>query len=99
LHRVVGAKDERHGVEEEDGRLGLVRHETSLAVTSSQRSLFRSPGPRIETWGTQLGLLGEMEPGPGEPRPRQSDVGCQIAVSSILMCLCRNSPTLRPLKM
>jgi hypothetical protein len=27
---VVGAKDERHGVEEEDGRLGLVRHETEF---------------------------------------------------------------------
>jgi hypothetical protein len=28
---VVGAKDERHGVEQEDGRLGLVGHEMSVA--------------------------------------------------------------------
>jgi hypothetical protein len=28
---VVGAEDERHGVEQEDGRLGGVGHEMSLA--------------------------------------------------------------------
>jgi hypothetical protein len=29
---VVSAEDERHGVEQEDGRLGWVGHETSLAA-------------------------------------------------------------------
>jgi hypothetical protein len=32
---VIGAEDERHGVEQEDGRLGLVRHETSLSGTGT----------------------------------------------------------------
>ncbi len=30
LHRVVGAKDERHGVEQEYGRLGLIGHVTEF---------------------------------------------------------------------
>jgi hypothetical protein len=36
---VVSAEDERHGVEEEDGRLGLVCHETSLAGGRGQTGL------------------------------------------------------------
>ena len=40
LHGVVGAEDERHGVEQEDGRLGRVSHEMSLAVVSSSWSFF-----------------------------------------------------------
>jgi hypothetical protein len=34
---VVGAEDERHGVEQKDGRLGLVSHGTSLSLASCQR--------------------------------------------------------------
>src|ERR1019366_3476366 len=33
LHRVVSAEDERHGVEQEDGRLGLIRHATESIST------------------------------------------------------------------
>ena len=36
LHGVVGAEDERHGVEQEDGRLGLVSHGTDFTVGSRQ---------------------------------------------------------------
>jgi hypothetical protein len=35
---MVGAEDERHGVEQEDGRLGLVGHGTSLSGDREQWS-------------------------------------------------------------
>ena len=42
LHRVVGAKDERHGVEQKDGRLGLVCHATEF-ISRISRMNMQSP--------------------------------------------------------
>jgi len=47
LHRVVGAKDERHGVEEEYGRLGLVWHGYE----------FISSGTEIRGQGSEISAL------------------------------------------
>ena len=44
LHRMIGAEDERHGVEEEDGRLGLVCHGSSLAGGIEQGTGNRKQG-------------------------------------------------------
>jgi hypothetical protein len=46
---VVGAEDEAHGVEQEDGRFGLVRHGMSLAGGRDQRTEIRL-AVRLPNW-------------------------------------------------
>jgi len=41
LHGVVGAEDERHGVEQEDGRFGLIGHVPEFSSLGSEVLLLR----------------------------------------------------------